>query len=286
MVADMSGDVQLTVYAGLAGDRNDRGMAGAILLGEELDRATGISRQQIGTPALPQPGGWADQLQLAKPELFRLATELDRVLASGARPLTTMARCAAGLATLPVIARHHPDATIVWFDAHGDSNVPEGRPPASYLGGMVLTGAAGRWKTGLGTGLDYGRVVLVGSRDLDPPERDLIARGALRLVEPGPDLASRLAAAVGEGPVYVHIDCDVLEPGLVPTEYQVPEGLSFADLRAACTVLARSQPIGLEIAEFESHWSDGRPAQAAELIDAIGPLLAALRQPTVRRATS
>jgi len=282
----MNGNVQLTVYAGLAGDRNDRAMAGAVLLGEEFERTINVPRQQIGLPALPQPGGWADQLQLAKPELLALAGALDNILASGGRPLTTMGRCAAGLATLPVVARHHPDATIVWFDAHGDSNVPDGRPPASYLGGMVLTGAAGRWETGLGADLDLGRVILVGSRDLGPPERELIAHGALRLIEPGPDLASRLTAVVGDGPVYVHIDCDVLEPGLVPTEYQVPEGLSFPDLRAACTVLAQSQPIGLEIAEFESHWSDGTPAQTAELIDAIAPLLAALHQPTVRRATN
>jgi len=282
----MNGDVQLTVYAGLAGDRNDRAMAGAILLGEEMERAIGVPRQQIGTPAVPQAGGWADQLQLAKPKLVQLAAALDRILSLAARPLTTMGRCAAGIATLPVIARHQPDATIVWFDAHGDSNVPEGRPAASYLGGMVLTGAAGRWETGLGADLNLARVILVGSRDLDPPERALIYEGTLRLVQPGPQLASRLAAAVGQGPVYVHIDCDVLEPGLVPTEYQVPTGLSYADLHAACTVLARCPLVGLEIAEFESHWKDGTPAEAAELIDALGALIAAMRQPTVRRATN
>lgn len=272
----MTEQVQLTIYAGLAGDRNARAMEGAVLLGEHFGQMIEWPWRQIGVPTLPKPGGWADQLQLAKPELVRLAAALDRILASGGRPLTTMGRCAAALATLPAIARHRPDATIVWFDAHGDSNVPDGRPPASYLGGMVLTGAAGQWETGLGADLDLGRTILVGSRDLDPPERDLLARGALRLVEPGPNLPSRLGAAIGDGPVYVHVDCDVLDPGLVPTEYQVPGGLSFADLHAACAVLAQSPLVGLEIAEFESHWANGRPAQVAGLIDALTPLLAAL----------
>ena len=203
-------------------------------------------------------------------------SRLDAVLAKGAPSLIAQGRCAASLATLPVVKRHQPDALVVWFDAHGDCNQPR-YSTTGYLGGMVLTAAAGLWDTGLGQGLDLNDVVLVGARDLDPCELALIATGAPRLVAAGPSLAERLAAAIGDRPVYVHLDCDVLNPGLVPTEYSAPDGLSFADLRDACAVLARNLVIGLEIAEFEATFAEtGALGDAGVLLDALAPLLDAL----------
>ena len=83
--------------------------------------------------------------------------------------------------------------------------------------------------------------MLVGARDLDPHEKELIAAGQLKVVAAGPNLPERLSAAVGERDVYVHLDCDVLEPGIVPIEYQVTGGLTLEDLRACATVLAQPQ---------------------------------------------
>lgn len=48
-----------------------------------------------------------------------------RVL-SGVVPVTALTRCAVALATLPLIASHHPDAVVVWFDAHADINTLPG----------------------------------------------------------------------------------------------------------------------------------------------------------------
>jgi arginase family enzyme len=69
-------------------------------------------------------------------------------------------------------------------------------------------------------------------------------------------------------PVSFHLDCDVLEPGLVMTDYQVPEGLSLEDLRECAEAAARSEIVGVEVAEFEG---EGR-ATADELVDALAPL--------------
>jgi arginase family enzyme len=113
----------------------------------------------------------------------------------------------------------------------------------------------------------------VGARDLDPHERQLIASGVLRVLPPGPKLAERLGAVVGNRKVYVHLDCDVLEPGLVPIEYEVPGGLTFEELKSCTTELAKRSVVGLEIAEFESEWRDGRAGSPDRLIDAISPLL-------------
>lgn len=262
----------LTLYRGRAGDRNPRGMAGAALVADAWSRAAGLVATPIGTPAAPLGRSWDVELDAARADLRLLAGHYDELLAARRAPLTAMGRCACALATLPAVARRRPEARIVWFDAHADANTPA-TSTSGYLGGLVLTGVAGLWESGLGDGLALQQVVLVGSRDIDPPERQLIDTGALRLVPPGPELGRRLAEAVADAPVYVHLDCDVLEPGIVPTEYRVPGGLSLAQLREAAEVLARRERVGLEVAEFESTWTeDGPPACADELVAALQPL--------------
>jgi arginase family enzyme len=274
-MADANSMTPLTIYAGRAGDRNARGMAGAIALGRALGEFIGQEGRSIGVSEPPIPGGWSVQLAAATSNLRLLSGAIGGILDAGARPLTTMGRCAASIATLPEVARRHSDAAIVWFDAHGDSNVPtEGSGSEnSYLGGMVLTGAAGHWNTGLGSDLNLDQVVLVGSRDLDAREQALIERGEIKLVEIGPDMPARLREAVCGRDVYVHLDCDVLDAGIVPTEYQVSGGLSLSDLGEACAVLADGKVLGLEITEFEAEWPDGRPGETCGLIEALRPLL-------------
>jgi arginase family enzyme len=267
--------IALTTYIGRAGDRNARAMRGASTLGEALARRTGLRPHRIGTPGQPIAGGWAAQLEAAVPDLRQLGAQIGEILDRGARPWSAGGRCAASLATLPQVARRRPDAAVVWLDAHGDCNAPtEGAESAdNYLGGMVLTGAAGLWPTGLGADMALGQVVLVGGRDLDPPERARIERGELALVEAGPDLAARLRAAVRGRAVYVHIDCDVLDAGLVPSEYQVPGGFSLRDLAEACAALAEHEVVGVEFSEFEGEWPNGAIDDGARLVEAVGPLL-------------
>lgn len=264
----------LTLFLGRVADRNPLAMLGSERLGRALAQRLGLTPEVLGTPAPPLAAGWDVELQAARPELLELALALDQTLQRGNIPITTLGRCAASLATLPVVARHHPDALVVWFDAHADSNLPS-NSASGYLGGLVLTGAAGLWPTGLPSGLKLHNVVLVGARDIDPAEQALIDSGVMQLVKPGQDLAHRLASAIGKRPVYVHLDCDVLEPGIVPTEYLVEGGLTLADLQQAATVLAHNEVIGLEISEFQACWP-GSDAEASPepLIDALSPLFA------------
>lgn len=272
-VADLYSGV--SIFAGRAADRNERAMQGAVALGSEIGRRFGLQTQIVVAPEEIVPGGWTVQLQAARSGLSILAAHVDDLLTNRGRSLLVTTRCAASLATLPVVARRHPDAVVFWFDAHGDSNTPSVSDDidGAYLGGMVLTGASGAWDTALGGDLDLSRVVLVGARDLDPPERELIAAGRLKLIEAGADLAGRLCAAASDLPVYVHLDCDVLTAGLLPTEYQVKGGLDFEALHEAAEMLARQHIIGLEIAEFEGTWPDGRPGDLECLLDAMAPLI-------------
>lgn len=241
------------------------------MVAEALSAALHVPLAEIGKPQPPLAAGWEIELEAARPGLLELQRNLAASFSAGTKPFIAMGRCAAGLGTLPAVAAARPDAAVVWFDAHGDCNAPE-FTTSGYLGGMILTGSAGRWNSGLSAGLDLANVVLVGARDLDPCEKELIESGVVRLVEAGPGLAGRLREALAGRQAYVHLDCDVLNPGLVPTEYAVEDGLSFADLREACAVIAENGVVGAEIAEFEAAWSDGTAGDPAPLVAALSPL--------------
>lgn len=253
-------------------------MLGALTIGATIARRLGLETRQIGSPVAPVEGGWAEQLEAATPNLRLLVRDITDRLDEGMPFILTMGRCAAGIATLPLIANRFPDAAIVWFDAHGDSNTPIGESVAnsSYLGGMVISGAAGEWDTGFGQGVDWANVILVGARDLDPPEEKRIDAGQIDLVRVGPDLGRRLMQSIGGRRIYIHLDCDVLDAGLLATEYQSPNGLSYTDLHEAFVVLAQHEVLGLEIAEYEAFWPDGQPNHPDQLIDAILPAAQAL----------
>ncbi|WP_431323222.1 arginase family protein [Rhizobium sp. YTU87027] len=120
------------------------------------------------------------------------------------------------------------------------------------------------------------QVVLVGQRDLDPYEVNLMAQHNIPHIRPKDDLPNELRSAIDGRPVYVHLDCDVLEPGIVPTDYTNAGGLSLDDLQLCCEVIAEHQIVGLEIAEFQNAWqAGGPPVSPSALLDALSPLLVA-----------
>lgn len=219
----------------------------AAVLGERL----GIEPIVIGEPSPSSPTGWAAELAEARPALQRMALHYDSQLTNHVTPVAAISRCAVALATLPVVARHRPDAVVVWFDAHADLNTPASTE-TGYLGGLALSGSLGLWASGLGGGLSDENTILVGARDIDPFELQLLEDGRIELIRVAPDMAEQLRRAVAGRPVYVHLDCDVLDPGIVPTDYGVADGMTLAQLHACAQVLAHSEIVGLEIGELES----------------------------------
>ncbi|CAN7617401.1 arginase family protein [Agrobacterium tumefaciens] len=265
--------IALTVFQGRAGDHNDLAIPGAasvgLALSDELDQMPVI----IGTPEAAMNADWGLELAAARHTLEKMSEHYDRVLSNGHLPVTALTRCAVALATLPVVAKYRPDAVVVWFDAHADLNTPE-TSTTGYLGGMAISGAAGLWRSGLGAALNLTNVILVGVRDVDLAEQKLIDRGLVRAIPVNDDLKQALKSAISDRPVYIHLDCDVLNPGIVPTDYQVEGGLSLASLHDAMKILAQNEIVGFEIAEFENAWEvDGPPVSPRELLDAVRPLI-------------
>ena len=105
----------------------------------------------------------------------------------------------------------------VWLDAHADFDTPEDNLSGftDVMGLAILTG--GCWRALRETipgfaALDEAHVALVGTRDLEPYQRERIARSRL-LVAPGDRAARAVLDALRErvARVYLHIDLDVLD---------------------------------------------------------------------------
>lgn len=262
----------LICFQGNCAGRNALGMTGALALAQHLSRYLGIPLQTLGAPGQALPGSWQQVLEAVTPDFISMGRYLEKILSAGKRPVLTMSRCAGGLATLPVVARYHPQACIVWFDAHGDLNTPK-TSGSGYLGGMVIAGAAGLWDSGLGSDLALDQVILAGAHQLDPTEQGLIDDGLVCHLPPSELSAEALQRAINGRPVYIHLDCDVLQPGVVPSDYQLEGGLAPDALAELMTALAEENVIGLEIAELESHWpGQSQPADLTVLVEILAPL--------------
>lgn len=112
----------------------------------------------------------------------------------------------------------------------------------------------------------------MGTRDLDPPEAELLARDRVAIVR-GKLLdldMEQIARLVAGRPVIIHIDLDVHDPVFFPTEYFVPGGLHPGAVRRLVRRLARSAPvIGIEIAEFDLVDDVDHAACASTLVTSI-----------------
>ena len=286
--------LDLAAYVGPSSDRSLRGGNGALRLAEAIAATRALTLTTIGTPPLDvAPPAWHDALAAARPDLEQLSCHTRAALDAGRTPVTCLPRCSAALGTVPAVMTRWPDAHLVWFDAHADLNTPD-TSLSGYLGGMTIAGAAGEWDTGLDvrhsslgrsafdvrrSAFEISRVVLVGLRDADPPEEAMIAARQPQVIAVADDMALALARAVEGRPVYVHLDVDVLDAGLAPSDFSVDGGLSWRLLRETCEVLARQRVVGVEFAELDDAWPDGRPFDPAPLLHAIAPLLDAMGAP-------
>ena len=235
--------------------------------GPEEARGARELAELLGAPVRGTPGGYREagfqeELRDGREALREAAALVDEALGAGRRPLLLAPDCAVALTTLPAALRVHPDAGLLWLDAHPDFHTPA-TTASRYLGGMALSGACGLWEAGVGDGpaLDARRVVLGGLRDVDPPEAELLAQaGARRLEDGGLD-------ALAGGPVWLHLDLDVLDPAVLPARFPVPGGWEAKRLRGVLAELAeRCEVVGGEVT---SH----APGRAAVVRDALAPLL-------------
>jgi arginase len=202
-----------------------------------------LAERKIGvtTARVERGEPFRDSVSASRAVNQQLARLVRCAMAEGHLPLVLAGSCDASMGTLAGF--EHARCGVIWFDAHGDFNTPDSTI-SGFFAGMslaVITGHCYRnlWsRTGNSTPIAESATLLLGVRDLDPAERERLLSSAIQVVawhdgKPVGDVFAaldNLAARVQE--VYVHIDLDALDPGVVPgiVDFPVPGGLSLEDL--------------------------------------------------------
>ena len=202
-------------------------------------------------------------------DLYRsLAAQIQQDCASGQFPLVLSGNCGAALGGINGLhGLTTDDIGVVWFDAHGDFNIPD-TTRSGFLDGMGLATAAGLgWKTLAKTlpgfrPVPASHILHVGGRDLDPAEERLFAEHGVGLVT-GPQVrengiqgalqpaVDQLRSRVRE--IYLHFDVDVLDPAETPANnFPAPGGLYPEEAAQAFRMLREAFTIrGMGIASFD-----------------------------------
>jgi arginase len=153
------------------------------------------------------------------------------------RPLVLGGCCCSHVGAIEGLAARHDRLGVVWIDAHGDLNTPATSPSGN------------QWGMPLRMAIDSGAVaasdvVLVGARNLDPPEEVFIAQAGVRQGEASVRDVGRATDAV-----YVALDADALDAAEVTSFMPEPGGLSvdeverlFADLRGRAHIAGTGVP--------------------------------------------
>jgi arginase len=152
----------------------------------------------------------------------------------GSCPVVVSGDCTTSLGTVTGLQQAGLNPGIVWFDAHGDVQTLE-TTASGYLGGLPLRLLVGYRPELIANRLGLRpvperNVLLVGARDLDPPEVTYLAQAQIRRSE----VTALDAAELPRGPLYVHVDLDVIDPARVPgLRYPAPGGPGPAEVVSA-----------------------------------------------------
>jgi len=194
----------------------------------------------------------------------RIAELVGAALDEGRIPVVLGGDHSIALGTLGGLAARRGPGAVLWFDAHGDLNTPQ-TTPSGNVHGMPLAAALGRGGPGFESeawtlpALVPERVAVIGARDLDPGERELIAELGLpvytmsevdrRGIEEV--VSDALRRAAGARFVHVSLDMDGLDPDVAPgVGTAVRGGLTYREAHLAMELVAESGLLGsLEIVE-------------------------------------
>ncbi len=183
------------------------------------------------------------------------------------------------------------DVGVLWIDAHGDINTPD-TSPSGNVHGMPVATLLGQ--AGLGARLDWGRraltpdrVVLFGTRTLDPGERqrirdlgmrmftmsELDQRGVTTCVE---EAIERLRPA---GRIHVSFDIDAVDPLEAPgVGTPWPGGLTYREAHLAMELLADTGLVAsmevVEVNPIADHENRTGKLAAELILSALGRTIA------------
>jgi arginase len=208
---------------------------------------------ELITPELPAGEIWSRLAAL----YTAVARAVTRGRADGRPVVVASGDCLTALGTVAGLQAAGADPAVVWFDAHGDVQTPE-TSSSGYLAGMSLRLLTGYRPELIASRLRLrpvpeDRIVLVGARDLDPPEAAYLDQAPIRRCQ----VTDLPVAELPDGPFYVHVDLDVIDGAQLPAlRYPTPDGPDAGQVADALSLLlgtGRVAAVGIACSWFPGH---------------------------------
>jgi len=239
-------------------------------------RAMGYTVEQeedISVPAM-ETRALEDSKARYKPQILSVCTELaERVkelMSEGVFPLVLGGDHSIAMGTVSGVTAYYrergEEMGLIWFDAHGDMNIP-GVSPSGNIHGMPLAHLLGRGDPdlagilGFSPKLNPDKVVLIGIRDIDAGERKIIRESGIHVFtmrdidEHGMAKVARKTIDIvtnGTAGFHVSFDVDGCDPTVIPgSGTLVPGGVRYREAHLLLEYVADSQQLrSMEVVEL------------------------------------
>ncbi len=234
-------------------------------IGERIDESARLAPGETAEPQL-SPG-------TPEERLAALYSALAGMVAVGERPRVQAGDCLASLGVAAGLQRAGIESSVVWLDAHGDFNTWE-TTPSGFLGGMPLAMLAGLGDQSIVEALSLRplppeRILLVGARDLDPGERLNLESAHV----PQMSVEELAESEPPAGPIYVHLDLDVVNLDDMPAvDYPASGGPPAAVVRRALDrVFSSGRVTALSVTSWNPQLDGAERSRgiALELLDGL-----------------
>lgn len=210
----------------------------------ELEEDISVPSMETRTPE--------DNKARYKPQILEVCTQLAHrtreILDSGDFPLILGGDHSIAMGTVSGVASHFREKDqsigLLWFDAHGDMNIP-GVSPSGNIHGMPLAHLLGRGDPDLANIMGFSpkvkpeNVAIIGLRSIDAGEREIIRDSGIRALtmrdidERGmANVAAEALEVVTNGTAGFHLSFDVdgCDPSVIPgSGTLVPGGVLFRE---------------------------------------------------------
>jgi arginase len=220
-----------------------------------------------------------------------LRKRVAQIAGAGQFPLVLGGDHSIAMGTVAGLVDAWGDVGVLWIDAHGDINTPE-TSPSGNVHGMPVATVLGQG--GLGSRLDWGpralspeRVVLFGTRTLDPGERQRIRELGIRMFTMSELDQRGVTACVeeaidrlrGAGRIHISFDIDAVDPLEAPgVGTPWPGGLTYREAHLAMELLADTGLVAsmevVEVNPIADHENRTGKLAAELILSALGRTIA------------
>ena len=227
-------------------------------------RSLGHHVQDMGNLVVPQPESqplgnpklkYLDQIVRVSEELAGVVTT---ILQEGDFPLVLGGDHSIGLGSINGVANVHKNVGVLWIDAHADFNTDQSTPSGN-IHGMILASLAGLGNSSLtniggwSPKIHKETIVIVGARDLDPGEQELLRTNSIHVFTMSEidqlgitEVMQQALAIAGQNNDGIHLslDMDALDPTEAPgVGTPVRGGLTYREAHLAMELIADSHKL-------------------------------------------